>query len=273
MEKEYIIFCDESDKKGKLFSNFYGGVIVGASQFERITAKLNEAKSTLGFHGEVKWEKVTDQYLNRYIAFIQTYFEEIRASHLRVRIMFRNNRHSARGLTSGQNEKGYYYLYYQFLKHSFGLEYTPFQSIGTSFRVYLDQLPDSGEKVEQFKGYLLGLQHRKAFRDAGVILSKENIAEVRSHDHVILQGLDIILGAMTFRLNQKHMEKPEGSRTRGKRTIAKEKLYKVIHKEISKIHPGFNIGITTGTKGVADSEWSSPYSHWMFIPNSWNRRE
>ena len=25
-EKEYIIFCDESDKRGKYYSNFYGGV-------------------------------------------------------------------------------------------------------------------------------------------------------------------------------------------------------------------------------------------------------
>lgn len=31
-EKEYIIFCDESDKYGKYYSNFYGGAIVGASK-------------------------------------------------------------------------------------------------------------------------------------------------------------------------------------------------------------------------------------------------
>jgi hypothetical protein len=31
-EKEYIIFCDESDRFGKYYSNFYGGVIVGPSQ-------------------------------------------------------------------------------------------------------------------------------------------------------------------------------------------------------------------------------------------------
>jgi hypothetical protein len=30
-EKEYIIFCDESDASGKYYSNFYGGVLVGSS--------------------------------------------------------------------------------------------------------------------------------------------------------------------------------------------------------------------------------------------------
>ncbi len=32
-DREYIIFCDESDKKGRFYSNFYGGVMVGLSQY------------------------------------------------------------------------------------------------------------------------------------------------------------------------------------------------------------------------------------------------
>ena len=29
-EKEYLVFCDESDASGRFYSNFYGGVLVGA---------------------------------------------------------------------------------------------------------------------------------------------------------------------------------------------------------------------------------------------------
>ena len=36
-DKEYILFCDESDKYGKYYSNFYGGVIVGSQHYQRIT--------------------------------------------------------------------------------------------------------------------------------------------------------------------------------------------------------------------------------------------
>jgi len=46
-EKEYIIFCDESEKEGKYYSNFYGGLLVGASQYERITQRLNAIKQEL----------------------------------------------------------------------------------------------------------------------------------------------------------------------------------------------------------------------------------
>ncbi len=42
----------------------------------------------------------------------------------------------------------------------------------------------------------------------------------------------IVLGAMAFRLNNGHKEKPVGQNRRGKRTIAKEKLYKFIYSRI-----------------------------------------
>lgn len=77
--------------------------------------------------------------------------------------------------------------------------------------------------------------------------------------------MDIILGAMAFRLNDLHKERPEGSIIRGKRTIAKEKLYKHINNRIRQIYPNFNIGIST-TKSPIEKIWELPYRHWKFIP-------
>jgi hypothetical protein len=73
---------------------------------------------------------------------------------------------------------------------------------------------------------------------------------------------------MAFRLNQKHLEKPEGAVRRGKRTIAKEKLYKHIHRKITDIRPHFNIGITTGTDGDSFNRFNHSYRHWLFIPKN-----
>jgi hypothetical protein len=64
--KEYIIFCDDSEVSGKYYSNFYGGVLVGSSQYDRITAHLNAEKQRLNLFGEVKWSKVTAVYLPKY---------------------------------------------------------------------------------------------------------------------------------------------------------------------------------------------------------------
>ena len=205
-EKEYIIFCDESEKKGRFYSNFYGGLIVGASQFERVTQRLNQKKQELNLFHEIKWERVSEPYLAKYAEFIHAFFGEVVNGNIKVRIMFRQNAQRPSGLTPEQIEEPYYMLYYQFVKHAFGLQFIAPVEHGTRLRLYFDQFPDTGEKVERFKGFLLGLSKNVAFRNAKIIIAKEDIAEVDSREHVLVQGLDIVLGAMAFRLNDKHKE-------------------------------------------------------------------
>ena len=260
-EKEYILFCDESDRHGKYFSNFYGGVMVKASQYQRISQRLNETKADLHLFGEVKWQKVTQQYLDKYQALIKVFFDEIRQRHLRVRIMFRQNAHQPVGLQPEHVKLEYFLLYYQFIKHAYGLRYVPEP---VRLRLYFDTFPDTHEKAEQFKGYLLGLTKMKGWQS--VDICREDITEVHSHDHVLMQCLDVVLGAMPFRLNNKYKIKPPGVYQRGKRTIAKEKLYKAILSEIRSIRPGFNIGVSTGIDHL-EERWSEPYLHWNFVPS------
>lgn len=38
--KEYFIWCDESVKKGKFFSNFYGGVLIQSKHLQEVTKNL-----------------------------------------------------------------------------------------------------------------------------------------------------------------------------------------------------------------------------------------
>jgi len=264
VEKEYIIFCDESDKYGKYFSNFYGGVIVGASQYERITKKINAVKTKEKLFGEIKWSKVTAQYLEKYKPVITSFFDELRASNLKVRIMFTHNINVPKLISSEQKEIEYFLLYYQFIKHAFGLRFIPRREEGTRLRLFFDVLPDKSEKAEQFKGYLLGLQKNTWFRNANIILSRDEISEVDSHKHPLLQCLDVVLGSMAFRLNEKHKAKIPGTKIRGKRTVAKENLYKHILKEIRSIKPNFNIGVSTSCKGDLSNKWLMPYMHWIF---------
>ena len=264
-ESEYILFCDESDSTGKYFSNFYGGVMVGASQYQRVTDFLNSEKQRLGFYGEVKWSKVTELYRDRYIALIKSFFREVAAGHLRVRIMFTQNALAAKGLTREQINSTYFRLYYQFAKHAFGLRHRPVTEGPARLRLYFDEFPETRESVAQFRGFILGLQADPLVRRTGLTIKAEDIAEVRSHDHVLAQCLDLVLGSMSFRLNDKHLEKPAGSRKRGKKTIAKEAVYKAIYNEIRAIRSHFNIGISTGTDNISE-RWSAPYRHWLFVP-------
>ena len=266
VDRELVLFCDESDKDGRFYSNIYGGVLVGSSQIDRIRAQLEATKADLNIHGEVKWSKTSAAYLGKYQQLISTFFDEVRDGHLKVRIMFRQNATQAPDLTAEQREMGYFLLYYQFIKHAFGLRHMPFGTHDVHLRLYFDEFPDNRDRIERFKGFLYGLQMDEKLQERGVHVRIADIAEVRSHDHILLQCLDVILGAMTFRLNDKHLEKPEGHRTRGKRTIAKEKLYRHILSEIRTIRPNFNIGISTGMDLGVASTWHDHYRHWKFVP-------
>lgn len=265
---EYILYCDESNSNGPKYSDFFGGCIVNSKDWRFVTDELETKKKELNLFGELKWTKVTAQYLERYIEIVDLFFDFVRDGKIKVRIMFRKNVDQPSNSAVRHNDDKYFKLYYQFLKHSFGLKYIPVKGEDVFIRIYLDQLPDTHEKCEQFKKYVRGLPASwNMGRVEGKLRIREgDVADVRSHDHVLLQCTDIILGAMYFRLNELHKEKPAGSRCRGKRTIAKAKLYKHINKRICEMLPSFNIGISTGARGYQDPTWELPYGHWRFMP-------
>ncbi|MBT2735183.1 DUF3800 domain-containing protein [Bacillus sp. ISL-7] len=264
---QYIIYCDESEKNGKYFGNFYGGALVKSVHFHEVKETLEKKKLELGFNGEVKWQKVTEHYLEKYIALVDTFFDFIQDDKVKIRIMFTHNRFIPTGLTKEQRDNEYFLLYYQFFKHAFGLRYSNPQKNRISLYIFFDQLPDTQTKNQRFIDFIYELQYQDVFEEARLFFNKkDDIAEAVSHKHVILQCLDIVLGAMEFRLNEKHLIIPEGKKRRGKRTRAKEKLYKHINKRIRETYPGFNVGESTGRSSDNTNLWNHSYRHWKFTP-------
>lgn len=197
--QELIIYCDESDSKGKYYSNFYGGLLVDSKNIPHVKQILDEKKIDLNLFNEVKWSKITENYKENYIQLIDTLFDLLEAGLLKIRVMFTQNRLQPNALTDYHHE-----------------------------------------------------------------------IEIESDAHSILQCLDIVLGGIQFRLNDKHLEKPEGGRFRGKRTIAKEQVYKHINARIRKIYPGFHIGCTTSRREKSQNIWCDSYRHWCFKPKNHN---
>lgn len=267
MTKELVIYCDESAKKGAHYSNFYGGALVRGEHVDFVRQLLSEKKTQLNFHGEIKWNKITENYRDKYIELMNFFFDLIDSDTVKIRIMFTQNLREPIGLTPEQVDNEYFLLYYQFVKHAFGLPYCNPHSHPISIRLYFDKLPDTREKVAQFKSYICGLEKSPEFRRAQILVKNENIADVVSHEHVVLQCLDVVLGAMNFKLNDLHKIKPEGQRMRGKRTRAKEAVFKEISRRIREIYPNFNIGANTGIEDVSD-RWAHRYRHWLFVPRN-----
>ena len=263
MALEYIIYCDESEEGGRYFSNFYGGALVTSQDLEPVRDALDSKKLALNLHGEVKWTKITENYAQKYIDLLDTFFDLVVAGKIKVRVMFTQNVNVPKNLSRRHVDEKYFILYYQFLKHAFGLHCSP-MTAGVDLRIYPDQLPDTAEKAAQFRSYLVALEKNPNFKHRKISIRPENVTDVRSHEHVILQCLDIVTGAMWFRLNDMHKEKV-APRKRGKRTRAKERVYNHINARVRAIYPNFNIGVSTA-RPTTTAAWDHPYRHWLFVP-------
>jgi hypothetical protein len=266
---EYVVYADESDESGPYYANFYGGLLVRSPDLAKVQAHLQATKEDLRLSGKTKWQKVTAQYLKKYLAFVNAFFDLVERDLIKVRIMFQHRVNVAVGLQEEQKANTYYLLYYQFLKHAFGLQHSALErSQPVSLRFYLDQRGGTLERKAQFKGFLAALERQPDFKEARILVPIDQIAEVSINEHVLLQCVDIVLGAVQFRLNDRHKVKPEGKTKRADRTIAKEKLYKAILARIQAMHPHFNIGISTGVNGDITNRWKQRYRHWEFQPTN-----
>lgn len=263
---EYIIYADESEKQGRFFSNFYGGTLVRSTDLLAVESALKETKRSQNLLQEVKWTKVTQNYLSKYLSLMDHFFDLVVQDKAKVRIMFTQNANRPTGLAAYHHEHEFYLLYYQFIKHAFGLQHAGTPGKKTPLRIYLDEVPLTRTKNAEFKRYLASLSNLPGFQHAGIVVPYDQIAHVDSHNHVLLQCTDIVLGAIRFRLNDQHKAKPPDGRQRGSRTIAKAKLYRHINRRIRQIYPGFNIGVSTSDRGDPTNRWHDSYRHWVFVP-------
>jgi len=264
---EYILYCDESKQSGPKYGSFFGGCIVSGIDLLEVTSALETKKTELNLYSEVKWSKVTENYLNKYIDLIALFFSFIKSDKLKVRIMFSKNTDELPLPGISYVYTKYFTYYYRFIKNSFGLRYLKSDK-PVNLKILIDELPDTRKNRAAFKKRLVDMTSMNDFSDSLIKVIDDDIAEVYSHNHVILQCLDIVLGSMYFRLNDLHLIIPEGQSVKGKRTSAKEKLLDIIIEHINEVMPNFNIYETTGNYNgeMPECYWNHAYRHWRYIP-------
>ncbi|MCX8474259.1 MAG: DUF3800 domain-containing protein [Sphingomonas sp.] len=264
--KRYIIFCDESDDKGRFYSNFYGGALIEASKQQKLHTELQAVKDDLNiFEGEMKWERITEPYAEKYISFVNATFDIIARGDMKIRIMFTQNRNQPI-LDEYQIGNDYFLLYYQFIKHAFGLQHSVPHGFTASATLLLDDVPANAEKFHQFKEYMSSLSTFPKWSRAGFSISYEDITDVDSKKHNVLQALDVILGGIQSRLNEKHTKPIPPAKRRSKRARAKERVYKAIKDRIFTLYPNFNVGVSTAATEGPQMRFEHPYRHWLFVP-------
>jgi len=265
---EYIIYFDESVSDGKYFTDFFGGVLVRSRDFNHIKEALDNKKQELNLNGEIKWIKVTANYLNKYKQIMDLFFSFVKENKLKVRIMFRETSQVPSNLTFEQIHNRYSLLYYQFVKNAFGLSFHGVEDgkEPVYLRLYFDEIPYSLQQRDAFKTHIYSLQHYPRFKRAHIKIRLGDIVEIKSQKHSIQQCMDIVLGSIAFMLNKKNEAIGDGMLQRGNRTIAKEALFHHILKHImdSNCVEFFDISTTTPITIPADF-WRMPYRHWKFV--------
>ena len=265
MVMDYLIYCDESLSKGQFFSHFYGGALVRSKDYIEVKEALDARKRELNLLGEIKWTKVSANYLDKYKDMMDLYFRFIKEGKIKVRIMFQ----ATDQIIHEQSESmQYHLLYYQFIKHAFGLPYRDeHQDEAINLKLFFDEIPDTREQNDDFKAHLCYLQELQQFKKANIRIQHDDISEIDSHKHSIQQCMDIILGAMAFRLNNLHLEIPLGATEPGRKTKAKESLFNHILVLIQDADGVEIFRIEENTSpDTAKSRWSTPYRHWRFVP-------
>jgi hypothetical protein len=244
----YVIYCDESDRKGDKYSYFLAGVIVKDCDIVYVEKMLIESKK--GYPGEMKWNGIKDSRwkVDIYKSFIDTTFRLIEEGYIKFRLSFVPTFY-----TTDYNdiEISFFKLYYLFVINSF--KYWEISNIN------FDRLPyQTHTKVREFK----------AFISNGLNITNSQISEIDSSKHIILQCADVILGGVCAKLNEKFKNNSERKyKKRPKTTVVKEDMYKYIYNHITKLTPSenyqrFNIGVTT--KRSYEREVSDKYRHYQY---------
>lgn len=181
MCKTFNIYCDESchienDHKSYMF---LGAISSAYPQVKRHTSRIKELKKKHHFYGEIKWTNVSNSKSNFYLDLVDYFFD----TDLRFRAIGIQKSQINNEIFNCSYDDFYYKMYYQLL--NFQIDTL------NHYNVYLD-IKDtlSAFKVNKLKD-ILNIQF-------GVF---RNIQNIRSHESVLMQLTDFIMGAISYNIN------------------------------------------------------------------------
>ena len=186
MSKTFNIYCDESchienDHKKYMF---LGSVSSAYNQVKLHSENINDLKKKHNFYAEIKWSKVSKSKLRFYLDLVDYFF----ATDLQFRTVGVEKSKINNDDFNQDYDDFYYKMYYYLLNHNLSSLY--------KYNVYLD-IKDtlSAYKVNKLKDIL-----NTKF---GVF---RNVQNIRSHESIIMQMADFLMGAISYLHNDEHQQ-------------------------------------------------------------------
>ena len=272
----YTVYADEAwthDPELR-FWRFYGGAMLRSSERDRIEAELLTLKTQRGLHGEIKWSLTTPARAERFGAIVERFLDYVDAGDVTLRYMWLDQlRQDPDALTAWHREYGFYILYYYFVVFGFGLPWHD-QRDTVAVEFFPDALPNEPVKLREFQQFLHRCHIARRFRQRSSFRFI-NVTAVESEKHIILQCVDLIIGAVGYKLNKKYKAKTGHRRSRS--AVAKIELWERIRDRLGAIDMGergthsFAVGVNTGTGPEATNRWRHKFRQWDFrVPGAFN---
>lgn len=251
--EKYILVADESTKNGKVFSYFYGGAILLERDYELFNNVLNNIKFKLNL-GELKRTKITEKNYKDYILVLKMFFTLVKSGDIKIRVMFSPNEELLE-IPKKENVT-YTKFYFAFIFNAFSIFYA---NKNIELRLVFDDLPETKSQCNTFKNCIITkVRSNKRANTNRVYIDKQQIEEVDSKKHPILQCVDVIVGMVDYYLNTPK-EELKGS----KRAKARYEIWKYILSQIEDINPNFIITETTQPI-YSHKGWLAKYKHFVY---------
>lgn len=214
VQKTFNFYCDESCH---LENDIHQYMLISyvSSAYNQVQIhheNIRELMEKHNFYAEIKWSNISKSQYDFYADLIDYFF----ATDLKFRCIVVDKEQVDNERYSQDFDTFYYKMYYQLLYHQMDMRY--------AYNIYLD-----------IKDTLSGLKIRKLREVLKLEYSAiRNLQNIRSHESLLMQLTDVIMGAISYHLNFDE-----------KRVIAKTRL-------IKKIQDHSNLTLTKSTPKKLD---------------------
>ncbi len=276
MARIYELCADEAWTHGGTPLNrywcFFGGIFGLESDLSKLELALARIVQTHGHKIEIKWANVSRQSQSLYIELLNEFFSQLTSKDIKYRQRFLDRMHvyvPARNETKQSALDTQYRVYYQFLKHHFGLQYLPrAQNQFDTVFIRLDEHSSQEHKLV-LKTFAEKLPHWLGRTDLHF-----HVSFVESKAHLRLQICDLIMGAAGSYGIKMHLKRQPGQRGMSGKQKLRLEIAKYIYEKIKEIvlnqrnTRAFNWFDTTGIDDSVENQLHHKIRIWKFVPKS-----
>lgn len=282
MTKLYEIYADEAWTHGGQPLNrywcFHGGIFGTQESLDRLDTSLLGVVKKHGVCGEVKWSNLNAGNYTCYVEWVDCLIDNIQNNDIKYRQLFLDRsyvwvpKHGEEPLREIDVQ---FKIYYQFLKHAFGIKYIPADEGGQGIKLFIRLDNHSSQKnKDQLVRFAEILPRTLARPDLSISVTFHNSSKARR-----LQICDLIMGAAGSYGNKMHKKRAPGKRGMTPKQKLRLSLCKHVYDSLRNLDAdargskAFSWFETTGHEGALSNRYHHKMRIWKFIPKRHDRDE